>query len=1349
MNIFNQFTCNRFFKGLFSHLLALVFCLPLHAQLIVNEVSQGASGTKEYVELLTVGTPGCSSTPCIDLRGWYIDDNNGIHASGSGTGIATGCIRFTNDATWSCVPIGTLIVIYNDADLNASIPAQDLSMNDGNCRLIIPVSNCALLEKHASQPSTASSVYPSSGFTPCGSWSPLGMSNSDDSFQTLDPSGNLIHSVSWGNNTLNPVIYFAGPSGGMVISMLNTTDNNPNLQSNWSRLPVGGNETPGTGNNAANSAWISSMNNNCTAIVPLTVSTTAGPPTCTCNGTATATASGSVGPYTYSWAPSGGTNATATGLCPGSYTVTATSAAGCTETAVAFIAQSPSLTLTITSSDISCNGAGDAFATVNASGGNGLYSYNWLPSGGNGATANGLGAGTYTVSVSDNGGCSATLAVTITEPAVLTTAASQNNITCNGGSNGSATVSVLGGTSPYTYSWAPSGGTNPTAINLSAANYSCTITDANGCTTTQSFSITQPAPFNTSNSSNPATCGNNNGSATVTVSGGTPGYTYNWSPIGGTNASATNLPAGSYTCTITDASGCSTFAFVNIVNSAGPTATIASSANILCFGNASGSAVADVTGGAPNYTYAWSPAGGTNATATGLMAGSYTCTVTDANNCISIVTVTLTSPAAITASATSVDASCNASNGTATAIVSGGAPAYTYNWAPSGGIGATTNGIPAGNYTCTITDANGCNATVNATINNASGPAVTSAASSVLCFGGSTGTAVAAASGGTAPYVYQWNPVGGTNDTATGLPSGNYTCTVTDNNGCVNSVSVTITQPTQLSITVSSTPASCSGNGTATASVNGGTPGYTFNWLPSGGTTATANNLTPGTYSVTATDLNGCAITQTITVIQATSVTATIASTTNNCFGGNNATATVTPLTGNAPYTYSWSSGGISATETGLAAGTYTCTITDASGCTAAQTVTITQPSQLSATAAATNNLCSGNSNGSGTVSVTGGTPGYTYAWSPAGGNNAVANGLAAGTYSCTITDANGCVLMQTITVTQPAALIVTASQNNVLCNGSATGSASINVNGGTPGYTYSWNPAGGTNSAAASLNAGTYTCTITDMNGCVISQSVIITQPAALNAAATGDNICAGVQAQISATGTGGVGPYFYLWSNNSTSASQNVNVLTTTSFTVNITDANGCSATANALVTITPAPIASIISNAVNGYFNLSDGSQLCFTDASQGSVLWNWNLNGTPYSGQSPSCMLLTNADSGQFCVHLTVENSAGCRDSSDVCISIGEVYLSVPNVFTPNGDGTNDLFLISSGGLSELHVDIFDRWGVLVNVISGTGEGWDGRSTSGMEVSDGTYYYVLNATASNGKIYNEKGFVTLFR
>ncbi len=231
------------------------------AQLIINEVSQGPTGSQEYVELLVVGTSSCTSVSCLDLRGYYIDDNNGSYATGTGTGIAQGCIRFKNTSLWSCIPVGTLIVIYNDADPNPTIPAQDLSLADGNARLIIPVSNCTLLEVNIDYPSISSSAYPTTGFNSCGDWATLAMANGDDSFQTIDPSGNTVFSVSWGNNTTNTMIYFSGSSSAMVAYMANTIDDTPNSQGNWERIPAVGNETPGNPNNAANAAWINSMNN--------------------------------------------------------------------------------------------------------------------------------------------------------------------------------------------------------------------------------------------------------------------------------------------------------------------------------------------------------------------------------------------------------------------------------------------------------------------------------------------------------------------------------------------------------------------------------------------------------------------------------------------------------------------------------------------------------------------------------------------------------------------------------------------------------------------------------------------------------------------------------------------------------------------------------------------------------------------------------------------------------------------------------------------------------------------------------------------------------------------------------
>lgn len=261
------------------------------AQLVINEVSQGAQNpTVEYVELIVTGTNTCS-TSTQDLRNWIIDDNNGTFSPGAGSGIAAGCIRFKNIAFWQNIKIGTLILIYDDGvtSVNPLIPANDLNANDGNCRLIIPYSNTSLIEKHATQPGISNSTYPatSAAFTSANAWtSVIGMRNGGDAFQVRNPANYSIpaHAVSWGDNANNPIIYFAGDAQKHVFNMKNLVNNNPANQANWTSDSTLTGETPGLANNAQNSTWINSLSNNCQAFVGANLSITASSAAPYCEG---------------------------------------------------------------------------------------------------------------------------------------------------------------------------------------------------------------------------------------------------------------------------------------------------------------------------------------------------------------------------------------------------------------------------------------------------------------------------------------------------------------------------------------------------------------------------------------------------------------------------------------------------------------------------------------------------------------------------------------------------------------------------------------------------------------------------------------------------------------------------------------------------------------------------------------------------------------------------------------------------------------------------------------------------------------------------------------------------------
>ena len=857
------------------------------------------------------------------------------------------------------------------------------------------------------------------------------------------------------------------------------------------------------------------------------------------NGTVDLTVTGGTPPYTYAWSNTA-TTEDMIDLSAGTYDVTVTDAHGCTATTSVTVSEPTAISILTSSTVVSSNGGNDGSATAIASGGAPPYSYSWSPSGDNNSTATGLTAGIYTVTVTDGNGCSASKTVEVKEPAALKVATNlDNNVSCNGGSDGGATANVTGGAPPYQYLWS-NGVENPTITNVPAGTYTIFITDNNSTKVNTTVTITEPTALSASATASNVSCnGSSNGSVDLTVTGGTAPYQYAWSNKA-TTEDMVGLTAGTYDVTVTDAHGCTATTSATVTE---PTAISASATftDVSCNGAANGSVDLTVTGGTSPYTYIWSNSA-TTQDMTGLSAGKYDVTVTDAHGCTANASVTLTEPTSLSASATAGNVSCyGGSDGSVDLTVTGGTAPYTYAWS-NAMISEDISGVPAGAYSVIVTDAHGCTATTSVSVAEPTALSASATAGNVSCYGGSDGAVDLTVTGGTAPYTYTWSNSANTEDLV-GLSTGTYSVIITDAHGCTMSTSVTVTEPTAISILTSATDVSSNGgnDGTATAIVSGGTAPYSYSWVPSGGNDVTATGLSAGTYTLTVTDDHGCSATKNVSVSEPAplKVTATVEAQVS-CNGAYDGAAIADVTGGTPPYQYLWSNGATTVSLTDVPAGTYNIYVTDRDGKgeKVSASVTITEPTSLTASSSKIDVNCNGGNEGSATVSASGGTAPYTYSWAPSGGDKATASGLSAGTYTVTITDAHGCSLDKSVNITEPTALSATTSTNDVTSNGKTNGSATVTVSGGSAPYTYSWSPSGGNNATASGLAAGTYTVTITDDHACSISKNVEIKEPTPVMVTTIVDaNISCngGADGAASASISGGNPPYQVLWSNGS----------------------------------------------------------------------------------------------------------------------------------------------------------------------------------------------------------------------
>ncbi len=834
------------------------------------------------------------------------------------------------------------------------------------------------------------------------------------------------------------------------------------------------------------------------------------PAVCGGSGTATVTPTPS-GNYSYSWNdPATQTTATATNLQAAAYAVTVTDlSSNCSSSGGVAVGSGGSVQAYIDSiSNTSCAGFCDGATRVRAISGTGPFNYSWS----NGATTainSNVCAGNYSVTITDASGCSASATVSITQPLPVQALISDTvNVTCAALNNGEARAEGVGGVGLFDYMWNdPAQQDSAHAVNLGAGTYTVTVMDANGCTASVNVPILAPPPvvLDTVEVIDVSCNGDADGAITVSVTGGTAPYYYIWQQLPAElDSIANNLTGGAYTIIAGDVYTCKDTIVVNVVEPQPLAGQILNTDSVSCFGDTDGRADIGATGGTAPYRYSLDgttfQSGGTF---TNLAPGTYTATVQDDHGCLATIPFTIYEPALLTATlAGTTDVKCfNGNDGTATITIAGGKPAYTATLGSQSVNSApyTLTGLAAGNYTITVTDVNSCTATVNAVINQPAQLVLTEiSVTGTSCYGGNDGGITVSAAGGTPQYLYsldfgtpQPGPV------FTGVTGGNRIVGVVDANLCIDTLHINVPMPPQTTfLDTNVVDVNCFGgsDGSIDLIVTGTGGPWTYQWS-NGPTTQDVSGLVSGYYQVTVLELNNCAAVgiDSIFVGEPTDLVLTQVTDNVSCFGGADGCITVTATGSVAPYQYFWSQGGTTAQQCNLIAGTYSVTVYDDHQCAdSLLNIQVTEPPLLTVNTVATDITCPGFNDGTITATVNGGTPGYTYTWSPTGGNAAINGNLAPGVYRLTVTDTENCTATATNTIIELPGIALSAYVHDVLCDPLRNGFIDLTAVTAHPPATYSWNT-GSVAEDIVNLGAGAYSVTVSDANGCVVDTAFTV----------------------------------------------------------------------------------------------------------------------------------------------------------------------------------------------------------------------------------------------------------------
>jgi gliding motility-associated-like protein len=1044
-------------------------------------------------------------------------------------------------------------------------------------------------------------------------------------------------------------------------------------------------------------------------------------------------------------------------LPAGTYILHIKDANGCTKDTTITLVQPAAIAVAAAVVSPSCSGSGTV--TLTASGGVPAYLYAM----GSGAYASTptfgpLAGGTYTFHVKDNAGCIKDTTISIVAPSSIVAHASVRSPLCSTLSNGQVSLSGTGGVPPYMYAMGIGSYSSSSVFSpLAAGSYVFHIKDARGCVKDTTIALADSTTVGATLSVSNILC--HGDSAIVSLSGtgsAGGGYLYTSGSAPFTSSGTFSVTAGTYAMHVMDGYSCAFDTTITITQPAPLSVTTSASAT-LCSGSG-GSMSVSATGGTPGYMYSLSGGPyGTSPVFSALAGGTYVVAVRDANGCTLYDTVTIVQPAAIVIdSIVLAHPLCHGNtNGSISVFAHGGGGTLTYALS-SGAFFPTANitGLVSGTYIVHVRDVNGCIKDTTVTLVQPAAISLASTVVSPVCSTLGNGKITVMLAGGTPAYTYAiGSGAFGASSTFSPLAAGTYTVHAKDAHGCMRDTTITIADSLSISssLTVSSSPCSGSMAGSISVAGLGGTSPYTYA-IGSGsyGTSGAFTALAGGTYTVHVRDHNGCIKDTTAVISQPALLSMAIAVSEPTCFNLANGHVAVMGTGGTPGYQYSWNYAPYTASGSfgSVAAGVATIQVKDLNGCVHDTTFTITQPAPVSASVSLSDIRCHGDADGSIAVHAAGGTAPYMYAVNTSSfASSNTFNGLSDGVYNVHITDLKGCTHDTSVVVTEPAALQLTAAVTHPKCEGMGNGTVVLDASGGMPVYTYAIDHSTyRTDTVFNGLTSGVYTFHLKDAHGCVKDTTItLVNLEHIANDVTVSPATCyGGKNGGIVIHTTGGKAPLQYELNGYRTDNGR-YDSLAAGKYVIVVTDSNNCRSSVSAEVR-----------QPLELRITLDVKDNQCEEEGDQGAILASVRDGTAPYSylwSNNPSLNNASNPGLGNGHYMLTVKDDHQCVATDTATIRYSACCRPfVPNAFTPNADGHNDIFRIAhKGDIQVLEFAVYNRFGERVFSAENSDIGWDGKY-KGVSAELGVYNYFARIICGNDRSGKEvflKGDVMLIR